>query len=260
MIGLETAVPRRKRVASRLRRWITNLSITALGAVLARVMALATVPLAATLAAAWAASHNIGFLNAVEWPLWLETAISLAFLDFAIWFQHLLSHRVAVLWRIHRVHHADRDFDATTALRFHPIEIGLSILYKVALALALGPTVFAVVLFEVALNGFALFNHANFAIPTGLDRWIRRLVVTPDFHRVHHSVHRDEHDSNYGFSLAIWDRLFRTYRAQPREGHDEMTIGLGRHQSAEPTQLGWTLLFPFLRAPPAERSSPKERD
>ena len=174
-------------------------------------------------------------------------------LDFAIWLQHLGSHTIPALWRIHRVHHADVDIDVTTALRFHPVEIGLSMLYKVVWVLLLGPPAGAVVLFEVILNGGAMFNHANFALPARLDRALRALVVTPDMHRVHHSVIPGEHHSNYGFNLSIWDRSFRTYTAQPEKGHLAMTIGLADFQSDRPSQLGWSLGLPFRRGASARR-------
>jgi len=144
------------------------------------------------------------------------------------------------------VHHADRDFDVTTAIRFHPVEIALSMLWKIWWAYVLGVAAIAVVLFEILLNGTAMFNHSNWKLPLGLDAVLRRVLVTPDMHRVHHSIHREEHDSNYGFSLSIWDRMMGTYRAQPKEGHDDMTIGL-QWQDDRPSQLGWALKLPFGR-------------
>jgi len=165
-------------------------------------------------------------------------------LDFVIWAQHLVTHKIPLLWRLHQVHHADTDMDVTTAIRFHPIEIALSMLLKIGIVYALGPTAFAVILFEILLNGSAMFNHANIRLPQKLDRIVRLLIVTPDMHRVHHSDIRAEHDSNYGFSLSIWDRLFGTYVAQPSKGHDAMTVGL-RWQDARPLSLGWNLLLPF---------------
>ncbi|GBF27288.1 hypothetical protein MnTg02_02340 [bacterium MnTg02] len=145
------------------------------------------------------------------------------------------------------MHHSDVDIDVTTAVRFHPIEIALSMLYKVVLVVGIGPSVLAVVLFEVILNGCAMFNHANVDLPRTLDRLLRIFVVTPDMHRVHHSILKLETDSNYGFNLSIWDRLFRTYRAQPEKGHRNMTIGLPDQQSTQPTRLLWSLSFPFAR-------------
>jgi sterol desaturase/sphingolipid hydroxylase (fatty acid hydroxylase superfamily) len=154
-------------------------------------------------------------------------------------------HAVPVLWRLHRVHHADRDLDVTTAIRFHPIEIALSMLIKIGLVYLLGPSWLAVILFAAILNGMAMFNHANLRLPHGLDRWLRLAVVTPDMHRVHHSVLRAEHDTNFGFNLSVWDRLFGTYLPQPKAGHDGMTIGLAPWQDERPAGLLWSLILPF---------------
>jgi sterol desaturase/sphingolipid hydroxylase (fatty acid hydroxylase superfamily) len=173
--------------------------------------------------------------------------LALLILDLAIWFQHYVSHKVPVFWRLHQVHHADVDIDVSTAIRFHPVEIALSMLWKIALVFAFGPSAVAVVVFEVILNGCAMFNHANIALPAWLDRVLRIFIVTPDMHRVHHSVIRREHDSNFGFNLSIWDRLFGTYTPQPEKGHEAMTIGLSNYQSTNPTKLLWSLLLPFGR-------------
>ncbi|MEM6357192.1 MAG: sterol desaturase family protein, partial [Pseudomonadota bacterium] len=177
--------------------------------------------------------------------LWLEVLLVFVVLDFAIWAQHVASHKIPILWRLHRVHHSDRDIDVTTAIRFHPLEIAFSMILKIGLVYALGAPVVAVLLFEVVLNGAAMFNHANLRLPRGLDRWLRFAIVTPDMHRVHHSIDRAEHDANYGFNLSVWDRLFGTYIDQPAGGHEGMTIGLEPHQDEGPTRLGWTLAFPF---------------
>jgi sterol desaturase/sphingolipid hydroxylase (fatty acid hydroxylase superfamily) len=150
------------------------------------------------------------------------------------------------LWRLHRVHHSDRDLDVTTAIRFHPLEIALSMGIKIGLVYVMGPSAVAIVLFEILLNGSAMFNHANIKLPLWLDHSLRLVLVTPDMHRVHHSVHRAEHDSNYGFALSIWDRMFGTYIAQPAMGHDAMDIGL-EWQDDRPTKFGWTLWLPFRR-------------
>jgi len=167
-------------------------------------------------------------------------------MDFAIWVQHLLSHKIPLLWRIHRVHHSDIEFDVTTAIRFHPVEIALSMGFKIGLVYLLGPAAWTVVVFEVLLNGSAMFNHANIALSQKLDRVIRSVLVTPDMHRIHHSVHRFEHDSNYGFALSWWDRLFGTYTHSPQDGHRQMKIGL-QWQDLRPTRLIWSLALPFLR-------------
>jgi sterol desaturase/sphingolipid hydroxylase (fatty acid hydroxylase superfamily) len=170
--------------------------------------------------------------------------LAILIFDFAIWVQHLITHKIPILWRLHQVHHADVDIDVTTAIRFHPIEIALSMLLKIGLVYLLGPAGIAIILFEIILNGTAMFNHANIKLPLWLDKTVRKIIVTPDMHRVHHSVHRHEHDSNYGFSLSIWDRMFGTYIAQPAEGHNGMDIGL-RWQDDRPSKLGWSLLMPF---------------
>ena len=198
------------------------------------------------LAALDAGAQGWGLFNALDWPLWLEFLLAVLIFDFAIWAQHLITHKVPVLWRLHRVHHADRDMDVTTAIRFHPVEIALSMGLKIGLVYLIGPSVIAIVVFEILLNGTAMFNHANLRLPLGVDRLLRMVLVTPDMHRVHHSVHRHEHDSNYGFSLSLWDRLFGTYIAQPEKGHDEMIVGL-QWQDERPAKLGWLLALPFFR-------------
>ena len=162
----------------------------------------------------------------------------------SIWLQHLITHKVPLFWRFHRMHHADRDMDVTTALRFHPVEILASMALKIALIYGLGPHAVAVVVFEILLNGTALFNHANLRLPGAVDRIVRLILVTPDMHRVHHSVLRAEHDSNYGFALSVWDRIFRTYRGQPAAGHSAMKVGL-QWQDEKPAKLGWSLWLPF---------------
>ncbi len=241
--ALESLVPKRARVQPRAGRWFTNLSITILNTLALRALSVA-LPFLAVGAAVDAWSHGWGLLNRVAWPLWVEVLLAILVLDFAIWGQHLITHKVPLFWRFHRMHHADRDMDVTTALRFHPVEILASMGLKIGLVYALGPQAVAVVLFEVILNGTALFNHSNLRLPRWLDCALRWVLVTPDMHRVHHSVQRAEHDSNYGFALSIWDRIFRTYRAQPEGGHDAMVVGL-QWQDEKPTKLGWNLWLPF---------------
>lgn len=245
MAGFELLAPRRQLTVSKAQRWLTNFSIIALGSLLVRIMGALAVPLVAVGAAFFAEAHGWGVLNFLAWPAWLEIVLALLALDLAIWFQHLVTHKVPVLWRLHRMHHTDRDVDVTTALRFHPIEIALSMLWKIACVLALGASPLAVILFEVILNGCAMFNHANLRLPRRLDRFLRVFLVTPDMHRVHHSVLRAEHDSNYGFNLSLWDRAFGTYVPQPRDGHESMTIGLPEYQSEEPSRLWWALSLPW---------------
>ncbi|MCV6587093.1 MAG: sterol desaturase family protein [Marinibacterium sp.] len=241
----EALAPRRPRHQSRAQRWSTNWAITALNTLTLRLMALA-LPLLAVGAAVDAQAQGWGLLNHLDWPAWVEITLAILLFDFAIWAQHLVTHKVPLLWRLHRVHHADRDMDVTTAIRFHPVEIALSMLLKIGLVYLLGPAAIAVILFEILLNGTAMFNHANLRLPLALDRVVRLVLVTPDMHRVHHSVHRHEHDSNYGFALSIWDRLLGTYIAQPAAGHDDMQVGL-QWQGDEPARLGWSLTLPFAR-------------
>ncbi|SLN18573.1 Fatty acid hydroxylase superfamily protein [Falsiruegeria litorea R37] len=241
----EALLPRRSRALSRLDRWQTNLGITILNTLTLRLMT-ALLPLLAIGAALDAQAQGWGLFNALNWPIWLELVICVLLLDLAIWAQHLITHKVPLLWRLHRVHHADRDMDVTTAVRFHPIEIALSMLLKIGVVYLLGPSALAVLIFEILLNGTALFNHSNLKVPLALDAVLRRVLVTPDMHRVHHSVHRHEHDSNYGFALSIWDRMFGTYVAQPEQGHDQMTVGL-EWQDDRPAHLKWSLVLPFQR-------------
>lgn len=241
----ETLRPRRRRQLSRARRWTVNLAVTALNTAGLRLMALA-LPLLAVGAALDATARGWGLFNLVAWPNWAEGLLTVLILDLAIWAQHLATHRIGILWRIHRVHHSDRDVDVTTALRFHPVEIALSMALKIGLVYALGAPALGVLLFEILLNGTAMFNHANLHLPGPVDRALRWVLVTPDMHRVHHSVHRDEHDSNYGFALSLWDRLFRTYRASPRDGQVAMRTGLD-WQDDRPARLGWVLTLPFRK-------------
>ncbi len=243
--GLEALAPRRARSLSRSRRWPTNLAITLLNTVALRGLAVLA-PLLAIGAALDARSQGWGLLNRLDWPGWVELALAVLILDLAIWMQHWVTHKVPLFWRFHRVHHADRDMDVTTGFRFHPVEILASMGLKIALVYLLGPSALAVLVFEILLSGTALFNHANLALPGSLDRMLRLVLVTPDMHRVHHSIHREEHDSNYGFALSLWDRIFRTYVAEPKAGQDGMTVGL-EWQDNRPTRLGWALWLPFRR-------------
>ena len=254
MAGLETVLPRRKRLLPRLTRSLTNVSMVAAGTLLARLIifgaGLLAVPVAGVAAALLAEQHGWGLLHWVSVPEWTSVVFVIVVLDFAIWFQHVATHRVPLLWRVHRVHHADRDLDATSGLRFHPVETALSMLYRIPWVLALGAPPVAVVLFEIILNAGAVFNHANVALPLWLDRLLRAVIVTPDMHRVHHSVHGHEHNANFGFSLSIWDRLFSTYTDQPSDGHAGMTIGLEEFQTAKPARLDWSLALPFWQKHP----------
>ena len=242
---LERLAPRRRRVQPVGARWFTNWAMLILDAGALRILAL-LLPLLAVGAAIDAGQLGWGLFNQTGWPVWVEGLLAILILDFAIWLQHLITHRVPLLWRFHRVHHADLDMDVTTAIRFHPVEIVASMLLKIGLVYLLGPAALAVLVFEALLNGTALFNHANLRLPARLDAALRLVVVTPDMHRVHHSARRREHDRNFGFSLSVWDRLFGTYLAQPEAGHLAMTVGLGL-QDDHPAQLGWSLKLPFGR-------------
>ncbi|MCI2401106.1 sterol desaturase family protein [Aliiroseovarius subalbicans] len=241
--GIEALVPRRARAQPRATRWVTNLAIIVLDSLTTRLMAV-VLPFLAVGAALDASAHGWGVLNLLSLPMWASVLAAMLILDFAIWFQHMVFHKVPTLWRLHRVHHADRDIDVTTALRFHPVEIAASMLIKIGVVYLIGAPALGVILFEIVLNGSAMFNHANMRLPLALDRVLRLVLVTPDMHRVHHSVHRHEADSNYGFALSIWDRMFGTYIAQPEDGHDGMTIGL-QWQDDRPAKLGWSLMLPF---------------
>jgi sterol desaturase/sphingolipid hydroxylase (fatty acid hydroxylase superfamily) len=256
MAAFELLLPKRVLTSAKSARWFTNFSIVGLATLLVRAMAAlpkliapTLLPLTAVAAAMWAEQAGFGLLpwlgTALGLPVWLQVAVAIIILDFAIWLQHVISHKIPAIWAFHQVHHADRDFDVTTAIRFHPVEIALSMLYKMVWVVALGVSPLAVVLFEMILNAGAMFNHANVALPGWLDRALRLVIVTPDMHRVHHSILRAEHDSNFGFSLSIWDRLAGTYTDQPEGGHQAMTIGLAAHQNDGPTRLGWSLAVPF---------------
>lgn len=242
---IEWVAPRRARRHSQANRWLTNWLFTVANTLALRALALA-LPLLAVGAAVDANQNGWGVFNAIALPVWIEISLAILIFDFAIWAQHVITHKVPILWRLHQVHHADPDIDVSTAIRFHPIEIALSMILKIGLVYLLGTAAIAVVLFEIILNGTAMFNHANIKLPLWLDAIVRRVLVTPDMHRVHHSVHRDEHDSNYGFALSIWDRLFGTYIAQPSAGHDEMDIGL-EWQDERPTRIGFSMRLPFRK-------------
>ena len=243
VVGLwELAAPRRVLTVSKGLRWASNLGIVVLNTVLLRLL----FPLAAVGVAAFCKANGWGLLNHFHIPFVIAVPLAVIVLDFVIWLQHVMVHAVPALWRLHRVHHADPDYDVTTGSRFHPIEIILSMLIKFAAIAVLGPPVVAVVLFEVLLNATAMFNHGNIRLPSALDRVLRWFVVTPDMHRVHHSIEDDEANSNFGFNLPWWDRLFGTYREQPRAGHLGMTIGIRDHRDPrEVARLPGMLLLPF---------------
>ena len=238
----ERAFPRRGEHGPRWRP-LHNLLLAAVDVLVVRLL----VPAGAVGAALWAQRSGTGLLPALDIGTGPAFVISLLALDCLIYWQHRLFHRVGALWRLHRVHHTDPAFDVTTALRFHPLEIVLSMLIKVAAVVALGCPPLAVVVFEIALNGCAMFNHANLHLPRWAEGPVRAILVTPDMHRIHHSTLRREHDRNYGFNLSIWDRIFGTYLDAPEGGQDGMTVGLADHQDDAPARLGWTLGFPFRK-------------
>jgi sterol desaturase/sphingolipid hydroxylase (fatty acid hydroxylase superfamily) len=238
----EVLAPRRRLTASKPVRWANNLALVALDTALVRVL----FPAGAMGVAAFASAQGWGVLHLLELPAWVEGLIAVVALDFTIWLQHVMVHAVPALWRLHRVHHADPDYDLTTGARFHPLEILLSMLIKFAAIVVIGPSVLAVIVFEVVLNATAMFNHGNVRLPLALDRILRLFVVTPDMHRVHHSVEDDEANSNFGFNLPWWDLLFGTYRDQPRNGHTGMRIGIRDY--TQPREVSWLpgmLLLPF---------------
>ncbi len=238
----ETLSPRRKPLLSKPLRWLNNLSLVLLNNLMVRAL----FPTAAVGVAAFAHSRGWGLFNLYNLPFPWIILVSILTLDLVIYLQHVMFHAVPALWRLHRVHHADPDFDVTTGLRFHPLEILLSLGIKAAAIIVLGAPIVAVIVFEILLNATAMFNHGNVRLPKRLDQLLRLLVVTPDMHRVHHSVEDDEANSNFGFNLPWWDRLLGTYRDSPRAGHTAMTIGI--HKLRDSRQVTWLpgmLMIPF---------------
>src|SRR5687767_2839032 len=241
----ELAAPRRSRLFARAGRWTHNLGLLLVDVAVLRLAA----PGAAIAVALAAEEHGWGLLNAMPTPPWAALLAAVILLDLVVYFQHVMFHAVPTLWRLHRVHHADLDFDVTTGIRFHPVEILLSTAIKCAVVAAVGAPVLAVVVFEVLLNAASLFSHANAALPARADRWLRWLIVTPDMHRVHHSVRYAESSSNFGFNLPWWDRLFGTYKAQPKLGHAGMSIGVDAFRSPDDSRLDRLLVQPFRDTP-----------
>jgi len=251
----EIAAPRRRRDMPRVIRWSNNLALVVLDTAILRL----SFPVLAVGLAVMAEARGWGLFNAFEIPGWVAILASMLLLDLAIYLQHVMFHAVPALWRLHRMHHADLDFDATTGLRFHPVEILLSMVVKLAVVAALGPPAVAVLLFEVVLNATALFNHANIDLPRPLDRVLRLVVVTPDMHRVHHSSDPAETNSNYGFNLPWWDRLLGTYRAQPAKGHQDMEIGIEQFRTRRELWLDRMLVQP-LRGPASGHALDTRKD
>lgn len=239
----EVIAPRRVLTTSKVLRWINNLALVFLNSLMLRFL----FPAVAAGVAVFVQQQGWGLLNNYHPPVLFSVFIAIVAMDFVIYLQHITVHAIPLLWRLHRVHHADLDFDVTTGARFHTLEIILSMLIKLATILLLGPPVVAVIMFEVMLNATAMFNHGNVILPASVDRVMRWFLVTPDMHRVHHSVEYNETNSNFGFNLPWWDRLFGTYRDQPRDGHEGMTIGIGEYRDEKQVdRLPGMLALPFI--------------
>ncbi len=234
--------PRRNLVLGRYPRWLTHALFFVTNAVVGRLLSFVIV---VGIAANWAATNNFGLLYLTDWPRLFEAALAFIILDFAVWLQHRLMHHSPLLWRMHKVHHSDRDLDATTALRFHPFELIVSTLYKSVWVALLGVPVLVALAFELWLNANALFNHSNLRLPRGLDRIIRYFIVTPDMHLVHHSIIVNEQHRNYGFALTIWDRLFGTYANESVAGRDGQAIGLADVGDNRPAGFIWSMKLPL---------------
>ncbi|HET6546054.1 MAG TPA: sterol desaturase family protein [Rhodanobacteraceae bacterium] len=239
----EARWPRHRQRREAARRWTANFGLSLIDTLMLRLL----LPWLAVDAAQWARVHEFGLLHAVVAPDWLRFAIAFVVLDLVIYWQHRALHAIGWLWPLHRVHHTDLALDASSGVRFHPLEILLSTGLKIAAVLALGAPVLAVLIFEIVLNGFALFTHANVALPEKLDRALRWLIVTPDMHRIHHSIRRDEHDRNFGFHVSWWDRLFGSYRAAAAEPQTTLTLGLDRFRDERGQRLRALLVQPFRR-------------
>ena len=229
----ELATPKRNLQIGRNIRWFRNISLVIISSIAARLI----LPFTAASVAVYAEQKQIGLLNLLPVPLWLAVLFSIILLDLIVYAQHLASHHVPIFWRLHKIHHIDQDIDVTTGARFHPFEIIISTLVKCVAVLLFGVSFIAVVLFEIILNATAMFNHGNINLPEKLDKWLRLIIVTPDMHRVHHSTIPTETNSNFGFNLPWWDRLFGTYQEQPQKGHLRMKIGLKEYQDADKTGL-----------------------
>jgi len=242
LIG-EIAAPRRRQEIPRLLRWTNNLFIVVIDSILVRLL----FPVLAVSLALKAESNDWGLFNLIDLHPVLATVLAIIALDLIIYFQHVILHAVPVLWRLHRMHHTDLEFDVSTGVRFHPIEIVLSMAIKLLVILIIGAPALAVLLFEILLNAASLFNHSNIKLPSKLEQYTRIILVTPDMHRVHHSVRTAETNSNYGFTVPWWDRLFGTYTAQPRDGHADMSIGLNEFRQRRELWIDRMLLQPFRR-------------
>ena len=242
MLLWEQLAPKRQAQLSAKKRWPANLGIVIIDSIVLRLL----IPTGAIGAALWAEQQSFGLLQQLDWPIWVTGILGFLVLDCAIYWQHRLFHRVPILWRIHRMHHADTDFDTTTGLRFHPIEIVLSMLIKIAVVAVFGISALTVLVFEIVLNATSLFNHGNVALPRRLEGPVRALIVTQEMHRIHHSQVQKETDSNFSFNLSLWDRLFGSYTAKPEAGSDSIAIGLKEYPAApQSTKLTYLLMIPF---------------
>lgn len=241
----EICAPRRRSNTSKRRRWIANLSVVVLDSVIVRLLFSA----GAVGVALLATERNWGVLNQVNWPLWFEIVLAVVALDFVLYLQHVLFHSVPFFWRFHMMHHSDLDCDVTTGLRFHPVEVVLSMVIKVTAVVVLGVSPLAILCFEVLLNATSMFNHSNVWIPLAIDRTLRWILVTPDMHRIHHSVRHQETNSNFGFNLPWWDRILGTYRVAPVSGHLDMTLGLEQFRDPARLTLTGMLALPFVGKP-----------
>ncbi|WP_417320875.1 sterol desaturase family protein [Emcibacter sp.] len=240
---LEARSPFRTNQFPRHFRWLTNIAVVVAGTLALRLL----LPVMAAGTAWYAGEHGYGLFNILGLPLWVSVPLGLLLLDFTIYLQHVTFHHVPLLWRLHKIHHTDLDLDVSTALRFHPLELLLSMMIKMSVVFALGLPLVAVILFEMILNGMALFNHSNLRLPETVDRGLRRLIVTPAMHTVHHSCHTDETNSNYGFNLSCWDRLLGTYRDRPAAGYGHMTIGLQNYRKIGELGFLSLLRLPFIK-------------
>ena len=246
MALLEGWVPRRPLTTSKAVRWFNNLGIVTVSTLIVRIL----FPLMPVGFALMASEKGWGLLNNLPLPFWLAVLAGVVIFDFFIYLQHVVFHFMPTLWRLHMVHHSDLDFDLTTGIRFHPVEIVLSMIIKLGIVYLFGPPALSVLIFEVILNSTAMFSHSNFKLPPALDRFLRLVIVTPDMHRVHHSVIIRERNSNFGFNLSCWDRLLGTYRDQPEKGHEGMVIGLANFRAAEKLGLPRLLAMPFTSRHP----------
>ncbi len=249
LASLEVLLPRRAAPGRKV-RWPANVALSVVNTLLTRLIFL-VVPSLSVLAAVYGEGQGFGVLPLLGLNGFVAGLVGFILLDLAIYFQHLAFHNVPAFWRVHQVHHADTEFDVTTGIRFHPLEIIFSLVWKIAVVLVLGVPAIAVLTFEIALNATSMFSHANVRLPLWLDGLVRRVTVTPDMHRIHHSIAMDETNSNFGFNLSLWDRLFGTYRESAVGNQSTMLIGLASHRSATTAQLSWLLRFPFARAPSA---------